>query len=106
MDFIDEEVSIGNYVLTGGEFAAMVFVDVVSRLIPGVVGCSESLKAETFSSEKEGSSFLEYPQYTRPEEFRGMKVPEVLLSGDHQKIAQWRREQSILRTKKKRPDLL
>jgi tRNA (guanine37-N1)-methyltransferase len=98
---IDEEVSIGDYVLTGGEFAAMVFVDAVSRLIPGVLGEEESLKSESFSA-----SLLEYPQYTRPPEFRGRKVPDVLLSGDHAKIETWRREQSLERTRRKRPDLL
>jgi tRNA (guanine37-N1)-methyltransferase len=85
--FIDEEVSIGDYILTGGEFAAMVFVDAVARLIPGVLGEEESLKSESFSA-----SLLEYPQYTRPPEFRGHKVPDVLLSGDHRKIEEWRRE--------------
>ncbi|HSA59805.1 MAG TPA: tRNA (guanosine(37)-N1)-methyltransferase TrmD [bacterium] len=99
--FIDEEVSIGDYILTGGEFAAMVFVDAVSRLIPGVLGEEGSLKNESFSA-----SLLEYPQYTRPPEFRGHKVPEVLLSGDHAKIEAWRREMALERTRKKRPDLL
>lgn len=98
---IDEEVSIGDYVLTGGEFAAMVFVDAVSRLIPGVLGEEDSLKSESFSA-----SLLEYPQYTRPPEFRGKKVPEILLSGDHQKIEQWRRERALERTRSRRPDLL
>ena len=98
---IDEEVSIGDYILTGGEFAAMVFVDAVSRLIPGVLGEEESLKSESFSV-----PLLEYPQYTRPPEFRGRKVPDVLLSGDHAKIEAWRREQSLERTRRKRPDLL
>ena len=98
---IDEEISIGDYILTGGEFAAMVFVDAVSRLIPGVLGEEESLKNESFSD-----SLLEYPQYTRPSEFRGRKVPDVLLSGDHAKIEAWRREQALERTRKKRPDLL
>lgn len=102
MPFVDEEVSIGDYVLSGGEFAALVFVDAVARLVPGVVGCAESLQEESFSD----SSLLEYPQYTRPPDFRGSKVPEVLLSGDHKKIAEWRRQQATLRTKKKRPDLL
>lgn len=99
---MDEEVSIGDYILSGGEFAALVFVDALVRLIPGVVGCEESLKDESFSRE----SLLEYPQYTRPPEFRGMKVPEVLLSGDHKKIEQWRQEQALLRTRTKRPDLM
>lgn len=99
--FIDEEVSIGDYVLTGGEFAAMVFVDALSRLIPGVLGAEESLADESFSA-----GLLEYPQYTRPPEFRGHKAPDILLSGDHKKIETWRKEQAILRTRKKRPDLL
>jgi tRNA (guanine37-N1)-methyltransferase len=99
--FIDEEVSIGDYVLTGGEFAAMVFVDAVSRLIPGVLGEEESLKDESFSG-----PYLEYPQYTRPPEFRGHKIPDILLSGDHAKIEAWRKEQSLEKTRKKRPDLL
>jgi len=102
-NFIDEEVSIGDYILTGGEFAAMVFVDAVSRLVPGVVGKEESLLDESFAP---ANPLLEYPQYTRPPDFRGSKVPDILLSGDHQKIEIWRREQSLLRTQKKRPDLL
>lgn len=101
--FIDEEVSIGDYILTGGEFAAMVFVDAVARLVPGVVGSEDSLKEESLGGE---GGFLEYPQYTRPEDFRGFMVPEILLSGDHKKIEAWRREQAILRTRKKRPDLM
>lgn len=109
--FIDEEVSIGDYILTGGEFAAMVFVDAVARLVPGVLGEGESLKSESFSvgaSDANGGaqSLLEYPQYTRPPEFRGQGVPEVLLSGDHKKIGAWRREQAFERTRRKRPDLL
>ena len=98
---IDEEVSIRDYVLTGGELPAMVFVDAVSRLIPGVLGCAESLEQESFSSH-----FLEYPQYTRPPEFRGMKVPEVLVSGNHAEIAKWRAAQAKSRTKERRPDLM
>ncbi len=101
LHFIDEEVSLGDYILTGGEFAAMVFVDAVARLVPGVLGAEESLGEETFAG-----GLLEYPQYTRPPEFRGHKVPEVLLSGDHKKIEAWRREQAMQRTKRKRPDLL
>lgn len=101
-NFIDEEISIGDYLLTGGEFAAMVFIDAVTRLVPGVVGSEESLKDESFSA----GSLLEYPQYTRPPDFRGHKVPEVLLSGDHKKIEAWRREQAVLQTRRKRPDLL
>ncbi len=95
-----DEVSIGDYVLTGGELAAMVVVDAVVRLIPGVLGSELSLE----DSHRDG--LLEYPQYTRPQVFRGWAVPEVLLSGNHQKIAKWRREQSLLRTLKRRPDLL
>ncbi len=105
--FVDEEVSIGDYILTGGEFAAMVFVDAVARLIPGVLGEEESLKDESFSAGRtQGSPLLEYPQYTRPPEFRGQKVPDILLSGDHAKIDAWRRDQALERTRKKRPDLL
>ncbi len=84
--FIDEEVSIGEYVLTGGELGSMIIVDGVSRLLPGVLGKDESSKDESYSDGKT----LEYPQYTRPEEYEGLKVPEVLLSGDHKKIAEWR----------------
>jgi tRNA (guanine37-N1)-methyltransferase len=94
------EVSIGDYVLTGGEIPAMVVLDSVVRLIPGVLGSSESLLQESFSGDR-----LEYPQYTRPPEIRGMPVPDVLLSGDHEKIARWREEQSKERTEARRPDL-
>ncbi|HXX95414.1 MAG TPA: tRNA (guanosine(37)-N1)-methyltransferase TrmD [Planctomycetota bacterium] len=94
------EISIGDYVLTGGEIPAMALLDSVARLIPGVLGSEESLVQESFSS-----GALEYPQYTRPPEFRGMGVPEVLLSGDHEAIARWRREQSEERTRERRPDL-
>lgn len=96
-----EQVSIGDYVLTGGELAAMVIIDSVTRLLDGVLGDSESNKDESFSE-----ALLEYPQYTRPDEYCGMRVPDVLLSGDHGKIAKWRRQQSLERTKKWRPDLL
>lgn len=99
--FIDEELSIGDYILGGGEMAALVVIDAVARLIPGVVGNQESVEEESFSH-----GLLEYPQYTRPEEFRGMRVPEVLLSGNHAKIASWRRQQSLQRTRERRPDLL
>jgi tRNA (guanine37-N1)-methyltransferase len=85
--FVDEEISIGNYVLTGGELPAMVIVDTVARLVPGVLGKAESLLEETFC--KKG--YVEYPQYTRPEMFKGLKVPKVLLSGDHQKVKKWRK---------------
>jgi tRNA (guanine37-N1)-methyltransferase len=95
------EISIGDYVLSGGEAAAMVVIDAVVRLLPGVLGCEESTADESFTS-----GLLEYPQYTRPREFRGMTVPEVLISGDHGKVAQWRRQQAMARTKQRRPDLL
>ena len=98
---IDEEISIGDYILTGGELAAMVLTDAVSRLIPGVLGSEESSVDESFSS-----GLLEYPQYTRPRELCGMEVPEILLSGDHAKIKAWRRQESLRATKKFRPDLL
>jgi tRNA (guanine37-N1)-methyltransferase len=96
-----EPVSIGDYVLNGGELAAMVVVDAVVRLLPGALGDEDSAKEDSFSE-----ALLEYPQYTRPEVFRGMKVPDILLSGDHGKIAQWRRQQALERTRQRRPDLL
>ena len=98
---IDEEISIGDYILTGGELAAMVLTDCVSRFIPGVLGSGDSAEEESFSD-----GLLEYPQYTRPREFRGMEVPEILLSGDHAKIRAWRRMESLKATKRFRPDLL
>ena len=98
---VDEEISIGDYVLTGGEIPAMVLIDSVSRYIDGVI-TGESTSEESFSSE----GLLEYPQYTRPEEFEGMKVPEVLQSGHHENINKWRRKEAIRVTYKKRPDLL
>ena len=97
----DDELSIGDYVLTNGALPAMVVIDAVARLLPGVLGDDESSRDESFSH-----GLLEYPQYTRPAEFRGMKVPEVLLSGNHAEIEKWRREQAKLRTEKQRPDLL
>lgn len=97
----DEEISIGDYVLTGGEIGALVILDAVSRLVPGVLGSSDSSSSESFSD----PSLLEYPQYTRPAEFRGMPVPSVLTSGNHGEIARWRREQSLARTAARRPDL-
>jgi len=100
--YIDMEISIGDYVLTGGETAAMVLIDCVARLIPGVLGSEESAGDESFSN----AGLLEYPQYTRPRVFEDMEVPEVLLNGDHKKINQWRREQALLVTAKMRPDLL
>jgi tRNA (guanine37-N1)-methyltransferase len=96
-----EQISIGDYVLNGGELAAMVLIDAVVRLLPGALGDEDSAKDDSFSR-----GLLEYPHYTRPEVFRGMKVPDILLSGDHAKIAQWRREQALERTKQWRPDLL
>ena len=121
-----EDVSIGDYVLTGGELAAMVIVDAVSRMVPGVLTNEDSGEDESFSrvhpsqeftrrgrrevygelSGEESLTLLEYPQYTRPEEFMGMKVPEVLLSGHHENIEKWRRQQSLERTRRRRPDLL
>jgi tRNA (guanine37-N1)-methyltransferase len=98
--FVDDEISIGDFVLTGGELAALTIVDATARLVPGVLGNEESAGADSF---EEG--LLEYPQYTRPPDFRGMTVPEILLSGDHAKIARWRRQQALLRTKERRPDL-
>ena len=95
------EISIGDYVLTGGEIPAMVVIDSISRLVPGVLGGDDSLQDESFVN-----MMLEYPQYTRPAEFRGMKVPEVLKSGHHSKIEEWRIENAILRTQERRPDLL
>lgn len=98
---IDEELSIGDYILTGGELAAMVVIDSVSRLIPGVLGSSESAEEESFSD-----GLLEYPQYTRPAEYEGMKVPEVLLNGNHAEIKAWRRRESLKATLRVRPELL
>ncbi|GAX59882.1 tRNA (guanine-N(1)-)-methyltransferase [Candidatus Scalindua japonica] len=95
------EISIGDYVLTGGEIPAMVVIDSVTRLVPGVLGGDNSLQDESFVNKT-----LEYPQYTRPAEFRGMKVPEVLKSGHHSKIEEWKTENAILRTQERRPDLL
>ena len=98
---VDESLSIGDYVLTGGELPAMVLVDAMARLIPGVLGKEESLINESFESNR-----LDYPHYTRPANFRGMKVPDMLLSGHHLAIKRWRHEQSLAKTKKNRPDLL
>ncbi len=99
-EIVDEEISIGDYVLTGGELPAMVLIDSVSRYVTGVLN-EDSTKEESFSNK-----LLEYPQYTRPEEFRGKKVPEVLISGHHKNIKEWREEKSLEVTKNKRPDLL
>ncbi|MBI4981794.1 MAG: tRNA (guanosine(37)-N1)-methyltransferase TrmD [Candidatus Omnitrophica bacterium] len=98
---VDEEISIGDYVLTGGELPAMVLVDALTRLVPGVLGDKNSLNFESFEG-----NLLEYPQYTRPANFRNFLVPQVLLSGDHKKIEAWRKQQALKRTKQKRPDLL
>ena len=97
---VDEEISLGDFVLTGGELAAMAVVDAVARLVPGVLGSSESAEDESFSE-----GLLEYPQYTRPREYRGLTVPEVLLNGDHAKIRAWRRKQALAETLRRRPDL-
>jgi tRNA (guanine37-N1)-methyltransferase len=99
--FIDDEISIGDYVLTGGEIPALVVVDAVTRLIPGVLGGEGAAAEESFQT-----GLLEYPHYTRPRDFEGLTVPEVLLCGDHARIARWRREQALRRTKARRPDLL
>jgi tRNA (guanine37-N1)-methyltransferase len=96
-----EELSIGDYVLSGGELAALVIVDVVARLVPGVVGDAESIEKESFAG-----GLLDYPHYTRPAEFRGWGVPDVLVSGHHGRIAEWRRREALRRTLQKRPDLL
>lgn len=101
MHLVDREISIGDYVLTGGELSAMVVVDAVSRLVPGVLGNNDSASLDSFAM-----GVLEYPHYTRPGEYRGWKVPEVLLSGNHRDITAWRRRESLQRTRARRPDLL
>jgi len=98
---VDEEISIGDYILTGGELPAMVLIDAITRLVPGVLGKDDSSEEESFEN-----NLLEYPQYTRPEEYKNMKVPDILLSGDHKKIAEWRKEEAVKKTKAKRKDLL
>ena len=100
-EIVTDNISIGDYVLTGGELAAMVLVDAVSRLTPGVLNNDTSSDTESFED-----SLLEYPQYSRPEVWRGKRVPEILLSGHHENIEKWRKEQSLLRTRERRPDLL
>jgi tRNA (guanine37-N1)-methyltransferase len=100
--WVDEELSLGDFVLTGGEIAALAVIDAIARLVPGVLGNELSAQSESFS----GEGLLEGPQYTRPPEFRGLRVPEVLLSGDHEKIARWRQDQAVARTRERRPDLL
>src|SRR5262245_22663861 len=97
---VTDEISIGDYILTGGELAAMVLIDAVVRLVPGVLGKAESAMTESFEEQ-----LLEYPHYTRPADFRGWRVPDVLLSGDHEAVRRWRRRQSLLRTLDRRPDL-
>jgi tRNA (guanine37-N1)-methyltransferase len=98
---VDDEISIGDYVLSGGEYAAIVVIDAVVRRLPGTLGSADSLLEESHSD-----GLLEYPQYTRPAEFRGWQVPDILLSGNHGEIARWRRHQRIIRTAQRRPDLL
>ena len=98
---VTDEISIGDYVLTGGELPALIVIDAITRLIPGVLGDPDGAVDDSHAT-----GLLEYPHYTRPPEFRGWKVPEILLSGDHAKVDQWRREQSLLRTLARRPDLL
>ncbi len=98
---VTDEVSIGDFILTGGELGALVLIDAITRLLPGVLGTEQSLFEESFNR-----GLLEYPQYTRPREFRGLEVPEVLLSGNHKRIEEWRRDQAMKRTKERRPDLL
>ncbi len=99
--YVDDEISIGDFVVSGGEIAAIVLLDAVSRLVPGVLGSEQSAAIESFHD-----GLLEYPQYTRPPVFQGQAVPDILLSGDHAAIARWRREQSLRRTAERRPDLL
>jgi tRNA (guanine37-N1)-methyltransferase len=103
LGWVDEELSLGDFVLTGGEIAALAVIEAAARLVPGVLGNELSAQDESFSAE---GGLLEGPQYTRPPDFRGLKVPDVLLSGDHKRIAQWRREQAVARTRERRPDLL
>lgn len=98
---VDEEISIGDFVLTGGEIPAMAIIDAVSRMVPGVLASESS-----YENESHFNGLLEYPQYTRPEEFMGIKIPDILISGNHAKIDEWKREQSLINTYKKRPDLL
>jgi tRNA (guanine37-N1)-methyltransferase len=101
LGLFDQEISLGDFVLPGGEAAALSLTEAVSRLVPGVVGSAESLEEESFTRER-----LDYPHYTRPREFRGLAVPDVLLSGDHAKIRRWRRARALERTRERRPDLL
>ena len=104
LDYVDEEISMGDFILTGGEIPASAIVDSIVRLIPGVLKKDDAIKNESFNID--GKKILEYPQYTRPEEFMGKKVPEILLKGDHIKIEKWRMEKALEETRKKHPDLL
>jgi tRNA (guanine37-N1)-methyltransferase len=99
--YVEDDISLGDFVLSGGEIAAMTIVDAVTRLIPGVLGCNDSAEADSFCD-----GLLEYPQYTRPAEFKGLAVPEILLSGNHELIRKWRRRESLRKTRMLRPDLL
>ena len=101
LHFVDEEISIGDYILTGGEIPAMVLVEAISRLVPGVLGDPESIVEESFAGD-----LLEYPQYTRPRDYQGFKVPEILVSGDHKKIRDWQKAEALKKTAQVRPDLL
>ncbi len=101
LHFVDEEISIGDYILTGGEIPAMVLVEAISRLVPGVLGDPESIGEESFAGD-----LLEYPQYTRPRDYQGFKVPEILISGDHKKIRDWQKAEAVKKTARVRPDLL
>mgnify|MGYP001619829710 FL=1 len=105
LEYVDEEISVGDYVLTGGELPACIIADSVTRLIPSVLKKEAATQLESFSK-IDGKTLLEYPQYTRPEEFKGKKVPSILLSGDHKSVDEWREAQALQETKKKRPDLL
>lgn len=100
-EFVDEEISLGDFVMTGGEVAALAMIDAIVRMIPGVLGSQESYEKDSFFD-----NYLDYPQYTKPREFMGLKVPEVLLSGNHAEIEKWRNEMREKRTSEKRPDLL
>ena len=101
LHFVDEEISIGDYILTGGEIPAMVLVEAISRLVPGVLGDPESIVEESFAGD-----LLEYPQYTRPRDYQGFKVPEILVSGDHKKMRDWQKAEALKKTARVRPDLL
>jgi tRNA (guanine37-N1)-methyltransferase len=100
-EFVDEEISLGDFVMTGGEVAALAMIDAIVRMIPGVLGSQESYEKDSFFD-----NYLDYPQYTKPREFMGLKVPEVLLSGNHAEIEKWRNEMREKKTSEKRPDLL